>query len=64
MVFISLRFLGCYKDKPVNGSLSGMFRLAAQEAEHLAQAYLGGVVAPQLRKLSLDPMEYLIAAQP
>ena len=37
-----------------------MLRLAAQEAEHLAQAHLGGVVAAQLRELALHTIEHLV----
>lgn len=41
-----------------------MLRLAAQEAEHLAQAYFGGVVAAQLWELALHATQHLAAAQP
>ena len=57
-------FLRSNSVKSVHHAFSGMLRLAAQKAEHLAQTYLGGVVAPQLRELLLHTIEHLVAAQP
>ncbi len=57
-------FLRSNSVKSVHHAFSGMLRLAAEEAEHLAQPYLGGVVAPQLRKLALHTTQHLVAAQP